>query len=64
MVGDYVRRGLDYQVEFNLKDFIKKANRFDNDALKVWQARSLELLRHPETFVYDDWCAGRLASSP
>jgi hypothetical protein len=64
MVGDYVRRGVDHQVQFNLKDFIGKADGLDSDALRTWQRRSLDLLRHPEKFDYEEWCAGRLAATP
>ncbi len=62
MVGDQVRRTPDAQVAFDLKDFIAKADRFDSKALTTWQTRSSDLLRHPEKFDYDQWCAGGLAS--
>lgn len=64
MVGDQVRRGTDNQTEFNLRDFVAKADSFDNKALKSWQTRSMDLLRHPEKFDYDQWCAGGFASEP
>ncbi len=62
LVGDQVRRGTDYQVEFNLRDFIAKADAFNNKALQSWQARSIDLLSHPEKFDFEQWCAGGLAS--
>ena len=61
IVGDQVRRLPDSQIAFNLKDFIAKADRFNCRALEVWQQRSRDLLRHPEKFDYDQWCAGGLA---
>ena len=61
MVGDSVRRGVDHHVEFNLKDFIRKARKYDHEALRVWSSRSQNLLRNPECFDYEDWCSGRLA---
>jgi hypothetical protein len=62
MIGDQVRSGLDYQVEFILRDFMAKSDAFNIEALQIWRARSIDLLSHPEKFDYEQWCAGGLAS--
>ncbi len=62
MVGDQIRRGAGHQVKFNLNDLVAKANIYDNCALRVWQARSRRLVKHPEEFDYELWCGGGYAA--
>ncbi|MFZ2103632.1 MAG: hypothetical protein WAU86_24020 [Oricola sp.] len=62
IVGDHIRKGTDHETLFSLRAFLAKADAFNSKALQKWKDRSNELLRHPDKFNYQQWCAGGLAS--
>lgn len=61
MVGDAVRTGFVTLSEPGVRALLARADAMDSARLRTWQARSLQLMRDPASFDYDDWCAGGLA---
>jgi hypothetical protein len=63
IVGDAVRNRYKTVPEPILRGFLAAAEKYPDPRVQLWRARSLDLMRNPETFNYDDWCAGGLAKA-
>lgn len=61
MVGNEVRR---HAPRAEAETIIERGDANDSAAIKTWQARSRALLAAPQTFDYNAWCLGGLASTP
>lgn len=62
IVGDAVRAEYRNRSRPDIEALISKLEqRFPAYVIRQWGNRSRELLAHPETFRYKDWCAGGLA---
>ncbi len=61
MVGDAVRTRFRNVAEVDVRAFIARADGTASQRLRTWQMRSLQLLKEPGEFDYDEWCAGALA---
>lgn len=58
IVGDAVRTGFKTETEDSIRDLLKLTEKFPKYRFHLFRQRSFELLEHPESFDYDDWCAG------
>ncbi len=61
MVGDAVRTGFRNLARPLIEGFIDRGDEYTHPDIRQWQERSRELLKHPESFVYERWCAGGFA---
>jgi hypothetical protein len=62
IVGDAVRTGYNTHSKGEINGLLKKAeSSHSHRSIHLWTQRSRHLIAHPETFQYDDWCAGVLA---
>ena len=61
MVGDAVRTGFATMTEPGVRALLARADGLASTRLRTWQRRSLQLMREPATFDYEDWCDGGLA---
>ena len=61
IVGDAVRSNFHSENRPFIEGFIRRGTEYPHPDITRWQARSHELLRRPELFDYDQWCAGGLA---
>ncbi len=62
IVGDAVRSGFTYKSKDDVMGLLNLADReFPKGVIFLWVQRSRNLLEHPETLRYEDWCAGGLA---
>jgi hypothetical protein len=61
MVGDAVRSRFIVASEPLVRGFIELASNHKSKRLRMWRERALYLLKNPEEFNYDAWCAGGLA---
>jgi hypothetical protein len=61
MVGDAVRTSFRNRPRPLIEAFIARGDQYDHPDIKRWQVRSRELLKRPELFNYERWCAGGLA---
>jgi len=62
IVGDAVRTVYGERTKDQIESMLKKGEaRFPKRCIYLWIQRSKHLLAHPESFQYDDWCAGLLA---
>lgn len=64
IVGDAVRSQFRSRPRPVVEGFIDRGDEYDHPSIKLWQKRSRELLRHPDSFDYTLWCAGELARTP
>ena len=63
IVGDAVRTEYQARSRDDVERLLTEAEMsFQSYWLSLWVKRSRELIASPETFRYDDWCAGVLAS--
>lgn len=62
MVGDAVRTQFRARPEHAVLYLLECGRAFSHPDLDAWLRRSRQLLRRPETFDYDAWCAGGLAA--
>jgi hypothetical protein len=60
IAGDAVRNEYKATPEAVLRGFLAAAESYPNPDVQLWRARTLGLMQNPETFNYDDWCAGGL----
>lgn len=61
-VGDYVRaKGTNPDIQ-NAKKLVEDAGNLTDPEIQRWVKRSKELLNHPETFNYNDWCESGLVT--
>ena len=61
IVGDAVRSGFRSRQRPIIEGFLKVGNDYPHADVRLWQARSRELLDDPERFAYDLWCSGGYA---
>jgi hypothetical protein len=62
IVGDAVRKNCQTETKHDIEALLQKAEKhFPNHRIYLWVRRSRDLLAHPDTFRYGDWCAGILA---
>jgi len=62
IVGDAVRTDYAGRTKDRIEGLLKKGEAsFPKRCIYLWIRRSKDLLAHPESFRYDDWCAGLLA---
>ena len=61
MVGDAVRTGFRNRPRPLIEGLIEKGDSYKHPDIRRWQERSRRLLKDPESFAYEDWCAGGLA---
>lgn len=62
IVGDAVRTRYQARSQDDVERLLSDAERsFPSDWLRLWVKRSRDLIARPETFQYDEWCAGVLA---
>ncbi|HEY8993837.1 MAG TPA: hypothetical protein VIM71_04075 [Lacunisphaera sp.] len=62
IVGDAVRTEYRTHSKAHIEGLLKKAEaRFPKRCIYLWVQRSKYLMVHPESFHYDEWCAGILA---
>ncbi|MEM9282173.1 MAG: hypothetical protein AAGA96_10120 [Verrucomicrobiota bacterium] len=62
IVGDAVRTGFQTESEETIRDILKATEKIPRHRFHVLRLRSDELLKRPESFAYDDWCAGILVA--
>jgi hypothetical protein len=59
IVGDAVRSKYRTKAKEDVQALLQKAEkRFPKHCIDLWVSRSRELLAHPDTFRYTDWCGG------
>jgi hypothetical protein len=58
LVGDLVRSLGRTQTPEQLAALFARAERTDDPELRLWVARSRDLISHPEKFDYAKWCLG------
>lgn len=64
IVGDAVRTHFRTRSHEDIQRLLSVAEQdFPQYCLHLWVQRAHDLLAKPETFRYDDWCAGQLARS-
>ena len=63
IVGNAVRTRFKSEPEYLISGFLERAQGYPDDAVQMWIVRSRELIRHPETFDYAQWCAGGFVRS-
>jgi hypothetical protein len=62
IVGDAVRTRYQIRSREDVERLLAQAEQsFSSHWLRLWVKRSRELIASPESFQYDDWCAGALA---
>lgn len=62
IVGDAVRTRYQARSRDAVERLLSDAERsFRSDCLRLWVRSSRDPIARPETFQYDDWCAGVLA---
>ena len=62
LVGDAVRTDYRTKTKAEVETLLAKAERaYPRNWIFRWVQRSRDPMRSPETFRYDDWCAGFLA---
>jgi hypothetical protein len=59
-VGDAVRSNYRSAARPLIEGFIKRGDEHPHPGIQVWQQRSRELMKHPDQFNYEAWCAGGL----
>jgi hypothetical protein len=62
MVGDAVRAGFRSRPRPLIEGLIARGDEYPHPDIKQWQERSRQLLKQPELFDYDRWCAGGFAN--
>lgn len=62
IVGDAVRTSFQTESVETIQDLLAMTERFPRHRLHVFRNRAQDLLEAPETFDYNDWCAGMLVS--
>jgi hypothetical protein len=60
IIGDAVRTNYHTNTQDEISSYLGKAERAQATELNSWLDRSRDLMRHPEKFDYDQWCAGGL----
>jgi hypothetical protein len=61
IVGDAVRTEFKTKNREEIEDLLNKAKKtYSKNCIHLWIQRSIELIKQPESFDYDDWCAGGL----
>jgi hypothetical protein len=63
MVGDAVRNNFNGGPRSIIDGLIANGDNFPHPGIHKWPQRSRDLIANPESFDYDDWCGGRLASA-
>jgi hypothetical protein len=62
IVGDAVRTRYQTRSREEVETLLARAEQsFSSGWLQLWVKRSRELMANPESFQYEDWCAGALA---
>ena len=62
IVGDALRTNYRTLSQGRIEALLKKAEaKFPKRCIYLWVQRSKQLMAHPESFHYDEWCAGVLA---
>lgn len=61
IVGDAVRSKWNTRTQAAVVSIIEAAGRHSDSAIKLWAARSAELLQNPNQFDYKLWCDGGYA---
>lgn len=61
IVGDAVRTNYRTRSRDDIERLLSVAEPFQSYWLHLWVGRSRDLLERPDSFRYDDWCAGGLA---
>ena len=61
IVGDAVRTEYRSLPRPILEGFIGRGNEYPHPTIQKWQHRTRELMKNPDSFSYDLWCAGGLA---
>lgn len=59
--GDEIRTEFADGTEAQFVSCLADAEAFDSPTIALWRQRTLELMKHPETFDYDEWCGGGFA---
>jgi hypothetical protein len=59
-VGDAVRSNYHSTARPILEGFIKRGDGYPHKAIQNWQKRSRTLMKYPDQFDYQAWCAGGL----
>jgi len=62
MVGDAVRTGFRSRPRPIIEGIIARGDEYRHPDIRQWQARSRELLKHPDLFTYEKWCAWGFAN--
>ena len=61
IVGDAVRTEYRTHPKARIEDLLGMAEaRFPKRCIYLWVRRSKDLMTHPESFLYDEWCGGIL----
>ncbi|MBW3542472.1 MAG: hypothetical protein KY476_19590 [Planctomycetes bacterium] len=63
IVGDAVRSNYRSIPRPIIEGFIARADDYRHLAIQVWQLRSRDLMKHPDRFEYNAWCAGGLLAN-
>ncbi len=58
IVGDAVRTGYRSTPRPIVEGFIRRGDEYQHSVIQVWQQRSHSLMKHPDRFDYESWCAG------
>jgi hypothetical protein len=61
IVGDAVRTEFRAFKRTDLDKLIQRSETSNSPEIQNWRERSLHLMKHPDTFDYDEWCDGGLA---
>ncbi len=59
IVGDAVRTSYRSESAEIVQQLLGRSREYADLRMDRWRARSLELMRSPDAFVYEDWCAGQ-----
>jgi hypothetical protein len=58
IVGDAVRSNHHSKLRPILEGFINRGDEYPHPKIQRWQKRSRELMKQPDRFEYEAWCAG------
>jgi hypothetical protein len=61
MVGRAVRGFYGDDTDLIIKGYLRDAEGIKHGDIKTWEKRTIDLLKNPKTFDYEEWCGGKLA---
>lgn len=62
IVGDAVSTGYRSQPRDVIKALLTETRKYSRPHLHLFRQRSEKLMKHPETFEYNDWCTGGIVT--